>query len=426
MPLRNTRQLLVAAGDTVTGASAELPPWVGRHRRCSRRGLAAAGTAHKQDSLLRLCQERHFISGGAPSHTSLLQGGHSLGPLGVELRRNLLSQWWNSVVLHREQVLAIDTALQLPNPSIAPEAPLLAICTQHLLGLPPQQRGTCLGGPVGKCGVLRHELLYGALMEYVPSMELLNKKLPFGLAEIGKCFHPIPEVANEGTIPPRIGERTVASLVWFISPKSSGQWQDYWLRHRLQWWQKFAQSPSGFGCREIEQEGQGGKISVIQYEFPWGRETIETLCSMDDSALLQMHSGSSTKLQARDGRKWVVPHVLWVLKLHPTLAPIKVAVDMGKGPTGELRLVCQGLSTELREHGVYVWPGYQESLQGSLEQLYTKYDQMGVLFTVLVSEATLENGLLQARSRDTALKETVHVSKLKDFLLTYIAAATHL
>ncbi|KAE8577423.1 hypothetical protein XENTR_v10004566 [Xenopus tropicalis] len=358
MPLRNTRQLLVAAGDTVTGASAELPPWVGRHRRCSRRGLAAAGTAHKQDSLLRLCQERHFISGGAPSHTSLLQGGHSLGPLGVELRRNLLSQWWNSVVLHREQVLAIDTALQLPNPSIAPEAPLLAICTQHLLGLPPQQRGTCLGGPVGKCGVLRHELLYGALMEYVPSMELLNKKLPFGLAEIGKCFHPIPEVANEGTIPPRIGERTVASLVWFISPKSSGQWQDYWLRHRLQWWQKFAQSPSGFGCREIEQEGQGGKISVIQYEFPWGRETIETLCSMDDSALLQMHSGSSTKLQ--------------VLKLHPTLAPIKVAVDMGKGPTGELRLVCQGLSTELREHGVYVWPGYQESLQGSLEQLYTK------------------------------------------------------
>ncbi|KAE8577432.1 hypothetical protein XENTR_v10004566 [Xenopus tropicalis] len=323
MPLRNTRQLLVAAGDTVTGASAELPPWVGRHRRCSRRGLAAAGTAHKQDSLLRLCQERHFISGGAPSHTSLLQGGHSLGPLGVELRRNLLSQWWNSVVLHREQVLAIDTALQLPNPSIAPEAPLLAICTQHLLGLPPQQRGTCLGGPVGKCGVLRHELLYGALMEYVPSMELLNKKLPFGLAEIGKCFHPIPEVANEGTIPPRIGERTVASLVWFISPKSSGQWQDYWLRHRLQWWQK-----------------------------------------------------------ARDGRKWVVPHVLWVsgdldrgllaylsdalqqtegppvrgryqqrevLKLHPTLAPIKVAVDMGKGPTGELRLVSGKLSRLRRE-----------------------------------------------------------------------------
>uniref|UniRef100_A0A803KLD5 Polyribonucleotide 5'-hydroxyl-kinase Clp1 n=2 Tax=Xenopus tropicalis TaxID=8364 RepID=A0A803KLD5_XENTR len=305
--------------------------------------------------------------------------------------------------------------------------------------------GMCIYPYTCACVVRLYEPI-GALMEYVPSMELLNKKLPFGL--IGKCFHPIPEVANEGTIPPRIGERTVASLVWFISPKSSGQWQDYWLRHRLQWWQKFAQSPSGFGCREIEQEGQGGKISVIQYEFPWGRETIETLCSMDDSALLQMHSGSSTKLQARDGRKWVVPHVLWVsgdldrgllasirlfvpfwlqvLKLHPTLAPIKVAVDMRKGPTGELRLVCQGLSTELREHGVYVWPGYQESLQGSLEQLYTKYDQMGVLFTVLVSEATLENGLLQARSRDTALKETVHVSKLKDFLLTYIAAATHL
>ncbi|NP_001081904.1 DNA polymerase subunit gamma-2, mitochondrial precursor [Xenopus laevis] len=461
LTLKNTGQLLVAACSKVARSLAKYHPRVNHHRHCvwcSKRGLTTGGTAQKQDILFHLCQQRHFLSGETLTCTSLVQGCHNLGPLGVELKRNLVAQWWNSVVVYREQVLGIDTLHHLSTPSSAPEKPLLAICTQHLKELPRDQLVKWLEDPAGKLEFLRHELLYGALLEYVPSMELLNKKMPFGLAEIGKCFHSIPEERNKGTILPRIGERTVASLVWFSSPKSSGQWQDYWLRQRLQWWQKFAQSPSGFSCNDI-QDGQGRKSSLIQYEFPWGRETIETLCNMDDSALFQMHPGCTTKLQARDGRKSVVPHVVWVsgdldrgilaylsdalqqteapavrgqyhqrevLKLHPTLAPIKVAVDMGKGPTGELRLVCQGLSSELREQGVYVWPGYQETLHGSLEQLYTKYDKMGVLFTVLVSESTLENGLLQVRSRDTTLKETIHVSKVKDFLVRYIAAAGNL
>ncbi|XP_041434456.1 DNA polymerase subunit gamma-2, mitochondrial [Xenopus laevis] len=66
------------------------------------------------------------------------------------------------------------------------------------------------------------------------------------------------------------------------------------------------------------------------------------------------------------------------------------------------------------------------TLHGSLEQRYTKYDEMGVLFTVLVIESMLENGLIQVYSRDTTLKETIHVSKVKDFLVRYIAAAGNL
>lgn len=51
------------------------------------------------------------------------------------------------------------------------------------------------------------------------------------------------------------------------------------------------------------------------------------------------------------------------------------------------------------------------------------YDQMGVLFTVVTSENTLESGLLQVRSRDTAIKETMHISEIKSFLLRYVSAA---
>lgn len=52
-----------------------------------------------------------------------------------------------------------------------------------------------------------------------------------------------------------------------------------------------------------------------------------------------------------------------------------------------------------------------------------RYDQMGVLFTVVTSENTLESGLLQVRSRDTAIKETMHISEIKRFLLRYVSAA---
>ncbi|EGV99161.1 DNA polymerase subunit gamma-2, mitochondrial [Cricetulus griseus] len=48
---------------------------------------------------------------------------------------------------------------------------------------------------------------------------------------------------------------------------------------------------------------------------------------------------------------------------------------------------------------------------------------MSILFTVLITETTLENGLIQLRSRDTTMKEMMHISKLKDFLVKYLASA---
>uniref|UniRef100_A0A8D0GFA5 DNA polymerase subunit gamma-2 n=1 Tax=Sphenodon punctatus TaxID=8508 RepID=A0A8D0GFA5_SPHPU len=254
------------------------------------------------------------------------------------------------------------------------------------------------------------------------------------------------------------GEKTVSSLVWFSSARTAGQWLDYWLRQRLQWWRKFAIAPSNFSSSDYE-DAEGRKGSNLYYSFPWGKELIETLQNLGDNELLQMYPEGRLKLLGRDGRKSVVPHILsvssnldhgvlaylWdslqlpdnslarkktlprkVLKLHPCLTPIKLALDVGKGPTMELRQVCRGLFSELLENGISVWPGYLETMQTSLEQLYTKYDEMSILFTIFVSDATLESGVVQLRSRDTTMKEMMHISRLKDFLTKYITAAANL
>ncbi|XP_031412245.1 DNA polymerase subunit gamma-2, mitochondrial [Meleagris gallopavo] len=166
----------------------------------------------------------------------------------------------------------------------------------------------------------------------------------------------------------------------------------------------FAVGPSNFSSSDFQDE-EGRRGFNLHYDFPWGKETIETLKNLGDTELLQMYPGDGSKLLGRDGRKNVLPHVLSVsgnldqgalaylfdslqlaenplttkknsqrkvLKLHPCLTPIKVALDVGKGPTTELRQVCQGLFNELSENRIAVWPGYLETTQVSLEQLYTK------------------------------------------------------
>lgn len=214
-------------------------------------------------------------------------------------------------------------------------------------------------------------------------------------------------------------------------------------------------SPSNFSSVDC-QDGSGHKGCKLYYSFPWGKEPLETLWDLGEQELLNVYPGNVSAIQGRDGRKNVVPSVLSVngdldlgtlaylydsfqftensfsrkkslqrkvLKLHPCLAPIKVALDVGKGPTVELRQVCQGLLNELLENGIAVWPGYLETAQSSLEQLYSKYDEMSILFTVLITETTLENGLIQLRSRDTTMKEMMHISRLRDFLVKYLASA---
>ncbi|XP_029363498.1 DNA polymerase subunit gamma-2, mitochondrial [Echeneis naucrates] len=430
------------------------------------RGRCSASWADDLDqvrTLLQLCLDRHFISPG-DTNAELFRRGLSCtyGPLGMELRRNLLGQWWDSVTRSRAQVFGIDT---LSNSSSSKDGETdvggklrivqpqyLKQILQHLQqDLSKEQIVQELTTILQKSPAVRTNFLQGALEQFIPSLELVNRKLPFGLAETGLCFQP----SDDSCCPT---EMTQTSLVWFCSPRTSSQWLDHWTRQRLKWWRKFALSPSNFSSSDVPEEELTGLVSrsvKIIYDFPWGPEPLETLCSRGDAELLQTHKGARSKLQCRNGRK-TVPHVVSVtgnmdrglmaflsnslqllkredskrklqqrkvLKLHPVLAPVKVAIDIGKGATIELRQVCEGLLQEFMEAKISTWPGYLETMPVTMEQLNNKYDEMGVLFTLVISDNTLESGLLQVRSRDTTVKETMHISEVKNFISRYITAA---
>nr|XP_034363540.1 DNA polymerase subunit gamma-2, mitochondrial isoform X2 [Arvicanthis niloticus] len=417
----------------------------GRACRCWLSGYArpADGTQQpaapehtvSREALLDLCRRRHFFSGTPQqlSTAALLSGCHSgFGPLGVELRKNLASQWWSSMVVFREQVFAVDSLHHEPS-SLQPEDSAFRLvspeCIREILQdkeLSKEQLVAFLENLLKTSGKLRETLLHGALEHYVSCLDLVNRKLPYGLAQIGVCFHPVSDTKQITSSVRRVGEKTEASLVWFTPTRTSSQWLDFWLRHRLLWWRKFAMSPSNFSSADCQDE-LGRKGSKLYYSFPWGKEPIETLWNLGDQELLHMYPGNVATIQLAENsfaRKKNLQRK--VLKLHPCLAPIKVALDVGKGPTVELRQVCQGLLNELLEKGISVWPGYLETMHSSLEQLHSKYDEMSILFTVLITETTLENGLIQLRSRDTTMKEMMHISKLRDFLTKYLASARNI
>ncbi|KAJ3614255.1 hypothetical protein NHX12_017829 [Muraenolepis orangiensis] len=412
-------------------------------------------------ALLQLCVDGHYVAPGQV-HSDLLQRGMccNYGPLGLELKTTLLEQWWRSVKRSRStQVFGISTPLQTHHRTSGEEGdPLVVdvkILNQLLLDAEELSKAQIIQRIQTLLRLstsLRTNLLQGALEQYSSWVELVNRRLPFGLAESGLSVQPL-----DGSR----GEATHTSLVWFCSPQSSSQWLDHWTRLRLRWWRKFALAPSEFSSRDVpekELQGCASRGVKIVYSFPWGQETLENLWSLGDSELLQTYDGVRAKIQCRDGRKLVIPHVVSVvsnmdrgmmaymhnslqllkkhdgkqklyqsqrkvLKLHPVLAPVKVALEMGRGATLELRQVCEGLLQELLEAGVSAWPGYMDTTSSSMEQLNTKYDQMGVLFTVVIDDKTLESGLLQVRSRDSTVRELKHVSEVTGFVRRYVRGA---
>uniref|UniRef100_A0A3Q3X5T7 Anticodon-binding domain-containing protein n=1 Tax=Mola mola TaxID=94237 RepID=A0A3Q3X5T7_MOLML len=408
-------------------------------------------------TLVRLCVDRHYISVGEGNAELFRRGvSCSYGPLGLELRRNLLEQWWHSVTRSSAHVFGINTVNISGDTAAGGPEQLRIVESESFQRIFEKQKVSkeqlvqMLQELLLRSPPVRKNLFKGALEQFVPSLELVNGKLPFGLAETGLCFQPSGGSANEVM---------QTSLVWFCSPRTSSQWLDHWSRQRLKWWRKFALSPSDFSSGDVPEEELEEVVSRgvrIMYNFPWGQEPLETLWIRGDTELLQAHKGARSKLQCREDRK-SVPHVVsvtgnldrgmmaflsnslqlqqrnvvthklsLVLKLHPTLAPVKVALDISRGATVELRQVCEGLQQELMEAEVSVWPGYLKTLPTSVEHLNAKYDEMGVLFTMMISENTLESGLLKVRSRDTTIKETMHISEIKNFLCRYISAADNI
>ncbi|XP_022089384.1 DNA polymerase subunit gamma-2, mitochondrial-like isoform X2 [Acanthaster planci] len=297
----------------------------------------------------------------------------------------------------------------------------------------------------------------GSLAQYHNTLQLVNRRLPFGHAQIGKCFKQTnlsDQLAdeNEDRYIFNVPEFTQMMVQFFCSPRTADRWMIDWQRDRLQWWRKFSGAPSSFQMSETKQSDLL-RTTNIQFQFPWGMETIERISNRGSSELEIPQREKGQDMHGRDGRKSVLPQVIemvcglergilallldsyqekekiytkaqinqrQVLRLHVRLAPIKVAVLPIKG-TKEIVEVCDYLAKELRKQNISCHR--VNELSPAIGHNVSRFDEMGIPFVVLLSENTLKTGMVRLRHRDTTVMQQLHITEVRETFQNHLEAS---
>ena len=239
-------------------------------------------------------------------------------------------------------------------------------------------------------------------------------------------------------------------MEFFVPPADAEQWYETWKAERFAWYQRLGIRPEKLRLREHDADELSHYSTAtadVEYLFPIGWSELEGIADRGNFDLTQHAEFSGEKLEYFDqptGERYV-PHVIepaagadratlafladaydeevveggetrTVLKLHPRLAPVKVAVlplvrkDGQPEVARELFAALRGtLQAELDEGG-------------SVGKRYRRQDEIGTPYCVTVDHQTLEDGTVTVRERDSLSQERIHRDDLLGHLVARLAA----
>lgn len=272
--------------------------------------------------------------------------------------------------------------------------------------------------------------------------------LPFGMAQTGFQLNNVKDVKmrqpHAAFDPAR---KTFLRSLLFVSPMDGRQSFYSWQQKRKMWWRKFSSHPGRFSLSDIKESNnvkssKGIDLSVdILAEFEWGTTIIETI-HLFPLGSLGLFEEQAEALKVKDGRQYVSPYVVECisspevaalaflcdafsenskrnsLRLHRRLAPLKAGFVMNlidSSLADRLLEVAKHMSRSLRQDGLTTLLLPDISKKSHDAQL-ARNDEMGIPFTIVLSDSTLNDGIIHLYSRETTLKEQVHISKIPDYM----------
>lgn len=319
-------------------------------------------------------------------------------------------------------------------------------------------------------GYLRPETAQGIFVNFKNVLDSTARRLPFGVAQIGKAFR--NEITPRNFIF-RVREFEQMEIEFFVKPGTDEEWHEKWLEARLQWWEAQGIPRSQIQVLDVPKEDlahYSKRTFDLMYNFPTlGFEEIEGIANRSDydlgshtkaqgelniQAKVMDNPDSTAKLAVQDPetKAWFVPYVIEpsagvdrgvlavlseaytreqlgggeeriVLKLKPHLAPIKVAVIPLAKNKEEITSYARELKARLQALGM----GrvlYEDT--GNIGKAYRRHDEVGTPFCVTVDYDTIgksQDGsttlqdTVTVRDRDTMMQERVHVKDLAQYLL---------
>ncbi|MEA3490028.1 MAG: glycine--tRNA ligase [Candidatus Omnitrophota bacterium] len=420
-------------------------------------------------NISNLCKRRGFIF-----QDSEIYGGigsvWDYGPLGVELKKNVKDQWWKSMVYDRRDVEGLDAAI-LMNPEtwkasghVASFADLLVDCRQckkrfRIDVLKESKCPECggeltepksfnlmfktqVGSVEGQTQdvYLRPETAQGIFVNFENIVNSSRRKLPFGVAQIGKAFR---NEITTGNFIFRSREFEQMELEYFVKPGEDEKWYDYWLSERMNWYFSLGIREKNLRLREHEREElahYAKRCHDIEFLFPMGWSELEGIANRTDFDLKQHSRLSGRDLSyfddATDER--YIPYVIEpsggvdravlaflvdayreevvkgrkrvYLSLEARLAPIKIAVLPLLKNRPEIVGMAHGILDDIRGSYRVV---YDDT--AAIGRLYRRQDEIGTPYCVTVDVDSLSDRKVTVRERDTMEQERIDVSGLKEY-----------
>jgi glycyl-tRNA synthetase len=295
----------------------------------------------------------------------------------------------------------------------------------------------------GSTVYLRPETAQGIFLNFKNYLQFSRKKPPFGIAQIGKSFR---NEITPGNFIFRTREFEQMEMEFFVPPREATDWFEHWLEQRMSWYTRLGIRPDHLQLRPHDADElshYSSATSDIEYLFPstdsvggarWSE--LEGIANRGDFDLTQHAEHSGQKLEYVDtasGERYV-PHVIepaagadrsllaflvdaydedeiegdtrTVLRLHPVLAPVKVAVLPLVRKDGQPELATE-IFRDLRER---VQAEYDAG--GAIGRRYRRQDEIGTPWAVTVDHQSLEDRTVTLRDRDSLTQDRIAIAEL--------------
>ena len=425
------------------------------------------------ETIVNLSRRRGFAFPSSEIYGGL-RSAYDYGPLGVEMLRNVKNEWWRSMVNTRRDVVGIDSAViqsrrvwqasghesVFTDPLVEcrnchqrfrqdklPRADQCPACGKRETFTDPRHFNLMLRTHMGPVETdenlvyLRPETAQGIFINFANVLRVSRRKLPFGVAQIGKSFR---NEITPGQFVFRTREFEQMEMEWFCLPGEASQWFEYWVDARRRWYLDLGMNPDNLRIRphgDDELSHYSKETVDVEYRFSWGWDELEGIANRTDFDLTQHaeHSGQDLSYFDQATGLRVVPYVIEpaagatrttfaflidayrteqvrgaervVLGLHPRLAPYKVAVlPLSRKP----RLVEPSSRIADDLMGLF---SVEFDITQSIGKRYRRQDEIGTPLCVTFDFDSLDDQAVTVRDRDTMAQERVGVDRLRSYLV---------
>lgn len=291
---------------------------------------------------------------------------------------------------------------------------------------------------------LRPETAQGIFVNFDNVLQAMRLKLPFGIAQIGKAFR---NEITPGNFTFRTREFEQMEIEYFVMPGTDEEWHQRWIDERFVWYQRYGIRRENLRLREHERDElahYAKRTADIEYQFAMGWSELEGIANRTDYDLKQHSkvSGKSLEYFDEETKQKVVPYVIEpsagadrstlaflidayhheevrgekrvVLRFHPELAPLKIAILPLLKKNSQIVETAKKICVDLRRH----WRSVYDDT-ASIGRLYRRQDEVGTPFCVTVDVQTVGDGKTSAdekvtiRDRDTMQQIRVPIASLE-------------